>query len=213
MKGNARKSCNARKQLIKEVLKCKPKVTNPSTSFTLLDGSETSNPKDIANEFYDYFIHVASNLVKDIPTTGYDPTEFVQTNTNSFFCRPTTPEEIVSLLRNTSSGFDNVEPHIMREISPQIAPLLSHIFNNSFSTGVVPRQLRIANVIPIHKNNDPNNFCNYRPISILPCFSTILERLMYNRLERFLNQSHIISEIQYGFRKKYSTYMALINLR
>ena len=131
-KGNARKSW----QLNKEVLKCKPKVTTPSTSFTLLDGSETSNPKDIANEFNDYFIHVASNLVKDIPTTGDDPTEFVQTNTNSFFCRPTTPEEIVSLLcnikSNTSSGFDNVEPHIMREISPQIAPLLSHIFNNSF---------------------------------------------------------------------------------
>ena len=212
-KGNARKSW----QLIKEVLKCKPKVTNPSTkSFTLLDGSETSNPKDIANEFNDYFIHAASNLVKDIPTTGDDPTEFVQTNTNSFFCRSTTPEEIVSLLRNIksnmSSGFDNVEPHIMREISPQIAPLLSHIFNNSFSTGVVPRQLKIAKVIPIHKNNDPNNICNYRPISILPCFSNIMERLMYNRLERFPNQSHIISEVQYGFRKKYSTYIALINI-
>ena len=163
-KGNARKSW----QLIKEVLKCKPKVTNPSTSFTLLDGSETSNPKDIANEFNDYFIHVASNLVKDIPTTGNDPTGFVQTNTNSFFCRPTTPEEIVSLLRNikfnTSSGFDKVEPLIMREISPQIAPLLSHIFNNSFSTGVVPRQLKIAKVIPIHKNNDPNNFYNFNKI-------------------------------------------------
>ena len=77
---------------------------------------------------------------------------------------------------------------------------------------MVPCQLKIAKVIPIHKNNDPNNFCNYRPISILPCFSKILERLMYNRLERFLNQSQIISEVQYGFRKKYSTYMALINL-
>ena len=142
---------------------------------------------------------MASNLVEDIPTTGDDPTEFVQTNINSFFCRPTTPEEIVSLLCNikfnTSSGFDNVEPHIMPEISSQIAPLLSHIFNNCFSTGVVPRQLKIANVIPIHKNNDPNNFCNYRPISILPCFSKILERLTYNRLERFLNQSHIVSEV------------------
>ena len=61
-KGNSRKSW----QLIKEVLKCKPKVTNPSTGFTLLDGSETSNPKDIANKFNDYFIHVATNLVKDI---------------------------------------------------------------------------------------------------------------------------------------------------
>ena len=169
-KGNARKSW----QLIKEVLKCKSKVTNPSIRFTLLDGSETSNPKDIANKFNDYFIHVASNLVKDIPTTGDDPNEFVQTNPNNFFSRPTTPKEIVSLLNNiksnTSSGFDNIDSHIIQEISPQIAPLLSHIFNNSFSTGLVPHQLKIAKVTAIHKNNDPNNFCNYRPILILPCF-------------------------------------------
>ena len=149
---------------------------------------------------------MASNLVKDIPTTGNDPTEFVQTNPNNFFCQPTTPEEIVSLLRhikfNSSSGLDNIDPHIMQEISPQIAPPLSHIFNNSVSTGVVPHQLKIAKVIPIHKNNDPDNFCNYRPISILSCFSTILERLMYNRLERFLNPADKISENQYSFRKK-----------
>ena len=81
-----------------------------------------------------------------------------------FSADPQPPEEIGSLLHNiksnTSSGFNNIDPHLMREISPQMAPLLLHIFNNSFSTGVVPHQLKITKVIPIHKNNDPNNFCN-----------------------------------------------------
>ena len=95
-------------------------------------------------------MHVATNLVKDITTTGNDLTEFVQTNPNNVFCRPTSPEEIFSLLRNIksnpSSGFDNIDQH-MREISHQIATPLSHIFNNSFSTGVVPHQVNIAIVI------------------------------------------------------------------
>ena len=77
---------------------------------------------------------MATNLVKDIPTTVNDPTEFVQTNPNNFFCQPTSPEEIGSLLRNSnfnsSSGLDNIDLHIMQEISPQIASILSHIFNN-----------------------------------------------------------------------------------
>ena len=83
---------------------------------------------------------------------------------------------------------------------------------------MVPHQLKIAKVIPIHKINDMNNFCSYtnfcsyRPISILPCFSKNLERIIYNRLERFLCEYHIIFEDQYGFRKIYSTYMAVINL-
>ena len=64
----------------------------------------------------------------------------------------------------------------------------------------------------MYKNDNPELFKNYRPISILPCFSKIIERIMYNRLYSFLTKHNIISEKQYGFRKKYATYMALIDL-
>lgn len=55
-------------------------------------------------------------------------------------------------------------------------------------------------------------FFNYRPISVVPCFSKIWERMMYNRLEHVLVQSHITPENQYGFRKKHSISMTFINL-
>ena len=100
----------------------------------------------------------------------------------------------------------------MQTIIPHIANQLAHVFNKSLQTGIVPDKLKIAKVIPLYKNDNLEQFTNYRPISILPCFSKIIERIMYNMLYSFLTKHNIISEKQYGFRKKYATYMALIDL-
>ena len=78
--------------------------------------------------------------------------------------------------------------------------------------GIVPRKLKIAKVIPLYKSEKPELFTNYRPISILPCLSKILERIMYNRINNFLAEYNILSNKQYGFRGNYSTYMAMIDL-
>ena len=55
-------------------------------------------------------------------------------------------------------------------------------------------------------------FNNYHPISLLSVFSKILERLMYNRLLKFINKHNFINKFQFGFRNKHSTFMALIIL-
>ena len=102
--------------------------------------------------------------------------------------------------------------YIVKQIAPQIVNQLANIFNKSFLTGIVPTKLKIAKVIPLYKTKDPALFCNYRPISLLPVFSKILERLMYNRLYNFLTEHNILSMNQFGFRKKYSTFLALMDL-
>ena len=73
-----------------------------------------------------------------------------------------------------------------------------------------PDELKYALVTPIYKANDPMFFNNYRPISLVSVFSKILERLMYNRLLKFLNQHNFFNKFQFGFRNKHSTFMALI---
>ena len=85
------------------------------------------------------------------------------------------------------------------------------IENISFASGSVPSQLKIAKVTPIYKNGDSHDIHNYRPISVLPCFSKILERLMYKRLYKFLSDFHILFDFQFGFRSKHSTDLALIH--
>ena len=72
--------------------------------------------------------------------------------------------------------------------------------------------MKIARVIPIFKTDDVQEFSNYRPISILPQFSKILEKIFHSRLTSFLNDKQILCEGQYGFRIKHSTSMAIFEL-
>ena len=96
-------------------------------------------------------------------------------------------EKMIENLKESSCGWDELRPRIMKFIKQSIKIPLTHISNLSFQTGVFPAELKIANVVPIFKSGDETIFTNYRPVSVLPVFSKILERLMYNRLIEFIN--------------------------
>ena len=78
--------------------------------------------------------------------------------------------------------------------------------------GVFPWQMKIANIVPIYKSGDNTLFNNFRPVSVLPLFSKILERIVYNRLIEFFDKHSVLYDNQFGFRKLYSTHMTLITL-
>ena len=94
----------------------------------------------------------------------------------------------------------------------QLAEPLCKLINNSFSTGLVPDELKIAKVCPIYKNGDRAQFSNYRPISILPSFSKLYEKLVCNRLMNYLSKHSILHNNQYGFRSHHDTSMAVIDM-
>ena len=79
-------------------------------------------------------------------------------------------------------------------------------------TGVFPSVFKTAKVVPIFKKDSKLDYSNYRPISMLSNIEKILEKLMYKRLYTFLNNNNIIYNLQFGFRKQYSTSHALINI-
>ena len=84
-------------------------------------------------------------------------------------------------------------------------------FNLCFETGQVPKELKLAKVIPIHKKGPSDVFSNYRPISLLPLFSKIFEKCMYVRLQSHLDKHEILYKKQFGFRAKHSTSHALLD--
>jgi hypothetical protein len=94
----------------------------------------------------------------------------------------------------------------------QTAPFLSKVINASFTTGFVPDMLKIAKICPIFKNGDKCVISNYRPISLLPSFSKIYEKLVYVRLLRYLDKLHILNDCQFGFRSNRSTSMAVLEM-
>ena len=115
-------------------------------------------------------------------------------------------------MKNSAEGHDGFKSSFIKEIIDFIIQPLTHIFGLSLQSGVVPHEFKIAKVVPLHKSGDSNNFSNYRPISILPCFSKILEKLIYSRISAHLHENNILYCHQYGFRKKYSTELALLQL-
>ena len=201
-------------ETISEILK--NKKTKVTDTFITSNGVPCTDNTDIANNFNIYFTTVGNTLAANLPQTDNDPIELIESNPDNFFCIPTTPAEINNIILHSkskkSTGFDNIDSYIVKQIAPQIVNQLANIFNKSFLTGIVPSKLKIAKVIPLYKTKDPALFNNYRPISLLPFFSKILERLMYTRLYNFLTEHNILSMNQFGFRKNYSTFLALMDL-
>ena len=89
---------------------------------------------------------------------------------------------------------------------------MSHIANISFEMGIFPDRMKIAKVIPIFKSGLQDSFTNYRPVSLLPQFLKILEKLFNNRFNKFLEINNTLSNSQYGFRNNSTTSHALIDL-
>ena len=84
-------------------------------------------------------------------------------------------EAFKSLLSNKSPGIDKISVNMIKEVYCVIKSVLLHIFNLSFEKGTFPDALKIAKVTPVFKSGDKLEVGNFRPISVLPCFSKILE--------------------------------------
>ena len=109
-------------------------------------------------------------------------------NMNSIFLEPPTETEIMKIitnLKNASAGHDGIDMKIIKAIRAELISTLTHLCRSSIESGIVPDQLKTARVIAIFKKGDQSKVNNYRPVSVLPAFSKIYEKLMYNRMYDF----------------------------
>ena len=115
---------------------------------------------------------------------------------NSLFLYPSTEHEnleICSSFRSgTAAGLDNVTMNVIKETASLICSPLVDIFNLSLSSGSVPDQMKCARVIPLFKSGLTSLFTNYRPVSVLPAFSKILETLKAGTHEGACSRSTLL---------------------
>ena len=100
----------------------------------------------------------------------------------------------------------------MKLVSPSLCPILTVIINQSLTTGIFPDKLKIAQVIPLYKKGNAHIFDNYRPISLLPSISKIIEKIVFNQLYDYFVKKELIYSSQYGFRQLHSTELASLEL-
>ena len=182
-----------------------------------VDGTTISNPMEISNIFNNYFSSIATKTKLNISFSHKHFSDFFKNRSNiSFFVSPTDKTEIEdvisSLDSNKSVGPNSIPTKILKLLKDDISSQLSETFNISFSSGVFPSILKTAKVIPVHIKDSKLDFSNYRAISLLSNIEKILERLMYNRMNKFFSYNNLIYSSQFGFRQKYSTVHALISL-
>jgi hypothetical protein len=183
----------------------------------LQDGKPVLGSKNIADSFNDYFTNIGSTLAAKIPPVNVSYKKFMpKSSCNSFSFLPSDAAEIITICSNLknkkSAGHDGVIARVVKCAITSIVNPLCAIINCSFDTGIVPDDIKVAKIVPVYKSGPKDIFSNYRPISILPFFSKLFEKLVYDRLLAFLNKHDVLSPNQYGFRKGCSTYMAIIDM-
>ena len=180
-------------------------------------GEKITNPTIIAEKFNQYFNNVGSQLASSIPPAPVKYTEYLKSPVpNSIYFNPITPGEVSSVIESLdpskSSGPEGFSIKVLKTCSLEISTALTNIFNNSLSVGIFPDQIKIAQIVPVFKNGNKFQVCNYRPISVLSPLSKIFEKLVYVRLLSFISKNKVLGNEQFGFRSKLSTYMALLEL-
>ena len=121
-----------------------------------------------------------------------------ETIKETLFLEPVTVDEIlktIASLKDTATGYDDITATFLKLSVECIGNPLAHICNMSFVEGVFPTSLKIANVIPLYKSVDPMCFGNYRPVSLLCLLSKVFEKLMFNRINKFLVKFKILYEL------------------
>lgn len=105
-----------------------------------------------------------------------------------------------------SPGYDLITGKILHEITTKCLAQLTQIFNAVLRLNYFPCQWKVSQIIMILKpGKQPENVSSYRPISILPTLSKVMEKLIQERLKPIIEQRNIIPNHQFGFRNKHST--------
>ena len=191
---------------------------NPTTPSEIIYKNKShTNSIEMAKSFNDFFVNIGNKVEEKIPHTDVHFSNFLSKNNDSIFSFQPVGEEEISIMisqLNTSKscGPNSVPTKLLKDNTDIFSSPLKHIINLSFEEGCFPDMLKVANVCPIYKKKCKKKCENYRPISLLPNLSKLFERAMHSRLYEYLENNHLLYDLQFGFRKKNSTVHALLDI-
>ena len=186
--------------------------TNPTCIIS--EEKPVTDQKSIATILNEYFTSIGTKLADKIKST-FQPKqsppatdlpysfEFEEVD-ESFVLR-----ELSSLKTKKATGLDQISAKILKDSAPTIASSLTKIFNASLLSQTFPDIWKKGKIIPLFKANDPTAPNNYRPITILPILSKIMERIVHRQVYKYLREHNLITSEQFGFRPNLSTNVAL----
>ena len=170
-------------KIIKEVIN-KNKRPRIQDSF-ISNGAIITSNVDISEKFNDFFVNIGPTLKNKIPVCTEKISDYIKRVPNSIFLQPVSEDEIGKIVKNIkdgSPGWDEISPAVFKLCLSHILTPFLHICNLSLSQGIFPEEMKLAKVLPLYKSDDPMIFGHYRPVSVLPVLSKVLERIMYKNI-------------------------------
>ena len=161
----------------------------------LIDGLQPNNP----------FLSVMSSVD---PLPSQILKEFSQVSESEM-------KEMILASKLKQCELDPAPTVFVKSVVDILAKPISIIINKSLSTGIVPTTLKEALIRPTLKKTelDPEEICNYRPVSNLPFLSKLLEKSVNTRLDHHLEFNHLLSKFQSVYRKHHSTKTVLLKVQ
>ena len=176
-------------------VKSKTKRIPETVIYDNVCSTDTSSKVELFNKFFHSIYSIDSVDVNNLTTDVVNPNLLLNVTTTAF--------EVQGILRrldiHKSPGVDNIPSRILQICAKELSVPLSHLFNLSLRSGVMPTVWKSANITPIHKNNNKEFVENYRSISLLPIPAKCLERLVHTAI--YAHVSPYLSEWQHGFVK------------
>lgn len=202
-----RKNPRALWKTIKDICQI-PARNNNSNTELLKSADDHQMSIDSCNKhFVSVGSKLAENILKRLAKTEDDLCRTPSSQNqpmDSLFLYPADEKEIseiiLSLKNDSAPGADGIRPFFLKQIRKYILKPLTHICNLSMVSGTFPSSWKTALVVPVHKSGPKDTPDNYRPISLLPIPSKILEKIVNKRLVKFIEEHHLISDRQFGFR-------------
>ena len=204
--------------VMKEIIGKSKMTTECLPKSLIINEVDISDEKEIATNLNKYFSNVGKNLASKIQKSKKHFNAYLnKSNFPDISNETLTHKELElafsSLKRNKGLGYDGISSNIIIDTKRYIMNPLLHIFERSLEAGKFPNELKTAKIIPIYKTKgEKTEMSNYRPISILPAISKLLERIIYNRIYKHAIENKILFQKQFGFQKDMSTDYAICEL-
>ena len=161
-----------------------------------------------------YFVGVGPTTAAAVPPPSrVVPVLLPRVMTCSFQVQPVTLESLCYTLANMKSskscGVDGISVYLLQQCFHGFGHVLLDIVNSSLTAGLVPQPWKHALVTPLPKTSDVSDPSKFRPISVVPAISKIVERVVHHQLSAYFEKHHLFSSTQHAYRRHHSTETAL----
>ena len=167
----------------------------------------------------DYFTSITKNFIVDSHTQFQDQSHASRIPTNSnlrkrFSFRATNDQEVKLILEkinpNKAPGYDLIPPRAVKASAPSLSKPLSDLINTIISRSEVPDEWKHGQITPLHKKDSVLDKSNFRPVTVLPAFDKVFERIIQTQMSEYFET--ILHDFTFAYRNFHGCPAALLTL-